>query len=76
MKKMKTISSTDYKAVFAESFDILIDPAPRYPAKPVIGLKVDAEEGSFIMPIEYGAAKAVADCILRTLLSVAPELFY
>jgi hypothetical protein len=37
----QTIRSTDYKAVYAESFDVLVDPKPRYPAKPVIALKVD-----------------------------------
>jgi hypothetical protein len=73
---LKTIKSSAYPTVIAESFDVLVDPKPRYPAKPVIGLKVDAEGGSFIMPMEYNAAKAVADCILRTLLSVAPEIFY
>lgn len=74
-----TIKSDDYPAVLAESFDVLVDPRPRFPAKPVIGLMVHPFEGdgqTFIMPMEYGAAKAVADCILQTLLSVAPELFY
>jgi hypothetical protein len=27
------------------------------------------------MPIDFKAAKGVAECILRTLLCVAPELF-
>jgi hypothetical protein len=79
MKTTKTIQGNDYPAVFVESFDVLVDPKPRFPAKPVIGLMVHPFEGdgqTFIMPIEFNAAKAVADCILRTLLSAAPELFY
>ncbi len=77
MEKMKTIQSSDYASVIAESFDVLVDPKPRFPAKPVIGLKVDPYEGSpFIMPIEYKASKELAMTILETLLAVAPELFY
>ena len=53
-----------------------VDSRPKYPAKPVIGLKVDTADGSFIVPIVYEAAKDLSECILRTLLSVAPELFY
>ena len=75
----QTIRSTDYKAVYAESFDVLVDPKPRYPAKPVIALKVDPFGGdgeTFIMPIEFKAAKEIASTILEVLMSAAPELFY
>ena len=46
MEKMQTIQSSDYASVIAESFDVLVDPKPRFPAKPVIGLKVDPYKGS------------------------------
>jgi hypothetical protein len=72
---MKTIKSTDYKTVIAENFEVLIDPAPKH-AEPVIGLKIDpTRDRPFIVPMKYEAAKEIAELILRTLFSVAPELF-
>jgi hypothetical protein len=73
---MKTVLSTDYRQVLAESFDILVDPKPRYPLKPAIALKVDPIDGeSFIMPIDFGTAKELAAAILEQLLFHAPHLF-
>jgi hypothetical protein len=70
------IISTDYKEVIADSFELLVDPKPAYPAKPAIGLKVDPIEGeSFIMPIEFQTALDLAVLITKTLLFNAPELF-
>jgi hypothetical protein len=70
----KTIRSTDYEAVLAKEFEILLDTDQG--RGPVIGLKVNPYDGkSFIMPITYPAAKAMAMDILKTLLFAAPELF-
>ena len=70
------ITSTDYKEVIANTFEVLVDPKPRYPAKPAIGLKVDPVNGdSFIMPIAYETAMDLAMMITKTLLFEAPELF-
>ncbi|OBK80346.1 hypothetical protein [Mycobacterium sp. 1165178.9] len=70
----KTIHSTHYKTVVAKEFEILVDTDED--RGPVIGLKVNPHNGrSFIMPITFPAAKAVAMDILKTLLFAAPELF-
>jgi hypothetical protein len=70
------IDSTDYKEVIADSFEVLVDPKPKYPAKPAIGLKVNpANCESFIMPIEFQTAMDLAMMITKTLLFAAPELF-
>jgi hypothetical protein len=75
---MKTaIKSSDYPAVLAESFDVLVDRKPRFPAKPAIGLMVhpfDGDGESFIMPLEFRAARDLALTILHTLMAEAPEL--
>jgi len=73
----KTVLSTDYRQVYAESFDILVDPKPRYPLKPAIALKVDPSDGgeSFIMPIDFRTAKELSTAILEQLLFHAPHLF-
>jgi hypothetical protein len=74
----KNIKSHDYRQVTAESFEVLVDPKPVFPAKPAIGLKVDPIPGhgeSFIMPIEYETALNVAMLIMKTLLVQAPQLF-
>ena len=72
---MKTINSADYKQIIADSFEVLIDPKPKN-AQPVIGLKVDPRgERAFILPMEYPAAKELAEYLLRTLVAAAPELF-
>ena len=73
----KTIKSADYKAVIAEGFEVLIDRAPRFPAKPAIGLKIDpVDGGAFIVPIDFAGAKELALMILDALMANAPELFY
>jgi hypothetical protein len=70
------LKSTDYKEVIADSFEVLVDPKPKYPAKPAIGLKVDPVKGEpFIMPIEFKTAKDLVMLITQTLLAEAPELF-
>lgn len=68
------IRSRNYKTVIPDYLEVLIDNNKQ--RGPVIGLKVDTAGGSFIVPIVYEAAKDLSECILRTLLSVAPELFY
>jgi hypothetical protein len=50
MNTKKTIRSTDYKTLQADTFEVLIDPSPRQPllgpkVDPVIGLKVDYAYG-------------------------------
>lgn len=73
---MKTIKSTDYKQVIADSFDVLVDPKPRYSAKPVIGLKINPPKGKpFIVPIEFQAAMDLILMISKTLLLEAPQMF-
>jgi hypothetical protein len=68
-------NSADYRQIIAESFEVLIDPKPRN-AKAVIGLKVNPRnERAFILPMEYPAAKELAEYLLRTVIAAAPELF-
>lgn len=72
----KRVKSTDYKQVVADSFEVLIDPGPKYPAKPAIGLKIDPIDGKpFIVPIEFQSAMDLAMMIMKTLLFHAPHLF-
>jgi hypothetical protein len=73
---MNTVKSADYQAVQAESFELLVDAKPKYPAKPAIGILVTPHEGEqFMMPVTFRAAKHLATMILKTLLAEAPELF-
>jgi hypothetical protein len=70
------ITSTDFKQVIADGFEVLVDAKPKYPAKPAIGLKVDPVNGeSFIMPIEFKTARDLVALITQVLLAEAPELF-
>jgi hypothetical protein len=70
----KTIVSTDYKTVVADSFEILLDNDKR--RGPVVGLKIDPVDGKpFIVAIRFAAAKELALLITKTLLFAAPELF-
>jgi hypothetical protein len=70
------ITSTDFKQVIADSFEVLVDAKPKYPAKPAIGLKVDPVNGeSFIMPVEFKTARDLVALITQVLLAEAPELF-
>ncbi|ETB29473.1 hypothetical protein [Mycobacterium avium] len=70
----KTIRSTDYAAVVADSFEVLVDNDKR--RGQVIGLKIDPVDGpAFICPMTYPAAKAVAANIVKVLVCTAPELF-
>jgi hypothetical protein len=75
-KLTKTIKSADYKAVIAAGFEVLIDRASRFPAKPAIGLKIEPVDGApFITPIDFASAKELAMMILNALMANAPELF-
>jgi hypothetical protein len=68
------IRSRHYKSVVPDFLEVLIDSSRR--RGPVIGLKVDPVKAEpFIMPVTYGAAKSLADSILRTLHAAAPEMF-
>jgi enhancing lycopene biosynthesis protein 2 len=68
------IRSNHYKSVVPDFLEVLVDSNRR--RGPVIGLKVDPVKAeSFIMPVTYGAAKSLADSILRTLHAAAPEMF-
>jgi hypothetical protein len=70
----KTINSTDYDTVIADSFEVLIDADKR--RGPVIGLKIDPVDGKpFIVPIRFKAAKELPVTITKTLLFAAPEMF-
>jgi hypothetical protein len=70
----KTIVSTDYETVVADSFEILVDTDKQ--RGPVIGLKIDPVDAKpFIVPIRFGAAKELAILITKTLLFAAPEMF-
>lgn len=72
----KNIASTDYRTVIADSFEILVDSKPKYPAKPVIGLKVDPVDAeAFTLPIEFTTARDLAMLMMKTLMVEAPELF-
>ncbi|AZP80788.1 hypothetical protein [Mycobacterium avium] len=74
----QNIKSPDYRSVIADSFEVLVDSNPKHPAKPVIGLNVDPILGygeSFIMPIEFEAARDLAMLMMKTLMVEAPELF-
>lgn len=69
-----TIHGSDYAAVVADSFEVLIDDNEE--RGPVIGLKVDLVDApAFIIPMTYQAAKDVALNIGKALLCAAPELF-
>jgi hypothetical protein len=71
--KTDILRGKDFDSVIADSFEVLIDPRRR---GPVIGLKVDPVKAEpFIMPVTYGAAKSLADSILRILHAAAPEMF-
>jgi len=60
-----------YETVSASRFDVAIDPE-----QPRIGLKITMHAGgTFVLPIEYEHAKWIAEDILRTIYTRAPELF-
>lgn len=71
--KTPAIRSTDYAAVVADSFEILVDDNKE--RGQVIGLMIDPVDGpAFICPMTYPAAKAVAANIVKVLVCTAPEL--
>ncbi|ASW84798.1 hypothetical protein [Mycobacterium intracellulare] len=68
-----TIRSTDYAAIVADSFEILVDDNKE--RRPVIGLKIDPRDRpAFIVPMTYQAAKDIALNIGKVLMFVAPEV--
>ena len=68
------IRSRNYKTVTPDYLEVLIDDNKQ--RGPVIGSKVDPATGkSFIMPRNYEAANAIAECMLHTLFAAAPEMF-
>lgn len=71
--KNPTIRSTDYAAVVADSFEILVDDSKE--RGPVVGLKIDPVDGpAFIVPMTYQAAKDIALNIGKVLMFAAPEV--
>jgi hypothetical protein len=59
------------KTVTVDSFEVLVDTTAR-----VIGLRVDPVYGKpYVMPMAYDTANAMAECMIRTLLVAAPEMF-
>jgi hypothetical protein len=62
--------------VIADGFEVLVDPKPRFPAKPAIALRVDSIDGeSFLIPIEFSAARDLVMMMFGTLQRYAPQLF-
>lgn len=69
----KTIYSTDYRTVIAETFEVLVDDNKE--RGQVIGLLVEPVDGEpFILPVSFPAAKEIAMNIAKVLMFTAPDV--